>query len=73
MNSRVFCLCHEFVSPGDMQIFASGEAKICHPFGNFNPSRKLALPFVVWLSTPHSGPAHEPGSGFGQIHVAYAT
>jgi hypothetical protein len=56
-----------------MQIFASGEAKICHPFGNFNPSRKLALPFVVWLSTPHSGPAHEPGSGFGQIHVAYAT
>jgi hypothetical protein len=25
----------ELRSPEDMQIFASGEAKICHPFGNF--------------------------------------
>jgi hypothetical protein len=73
MNSRGFHLRHEFVSPGDMQIFASGEAKICHPFGNFNPSRKRARPFVVWLSTPHPGLAHEPGPLCGQVHVAYAT
>jgi hypothetical protein len=42
-----------------MQIFASGEAKICYPFGNFNLSSKRALPFVVWLSTPHPGPPIE--------------
>src|SRR5450759_3269123 len=57
--SRVFRLRHEFVSPGDMQIFASAEAKICYPVGNFNLSSERALPFVVWLSTPHPGPPSE--------------
>jgi len=72
--SRVFRLRHEFVSPGDMQIFASGEAKICYPFGNFNLSSERALPFVVWLSTPHPGPPSEAErENFRQSVVEFVT
>jgi hypothetical protein len=28
---------HKLGSPEDMQTFASGEAKVRHPFGNFKP------------------------------------
>jgi hypothetical protein len=35
---------HELGSPGDMQTFASGEAKICHQFGNLKPQTRSSRP-----------------------------
>jgi hypothetical protein len=35
---------HELGSPGTMQTFASGEAKVRHPFGNFKPQTRLPDP-----------------------------
>ena len=35
---------YELGSPGDMQTFASGEAKVRHPFENFKPQTRLPGP-----------------------------